>query len=186
MKIQAVFLDRDGTMGGTGHFLHPRDFTLYPTSGQAIQLLKDAGLKVFAFTNQHRIAHGWATEEEFRQQFAQFGLHDSYICPHRSDEGCGCHKPATGLLERAAREYHLDLSHCAVVGDVGATDMKAAAAIGALKVLVRTGWGESSLTEYRHAWSEVAPDYIAQDLLEAAHWLLGRGSGLPRLGESPV
>ncbi len=29
-NLQAVFIDRDGTMGGTGHFIHPRDFELFP------------------------------------------------------------------------------------------------------------------------------------------------------------
>lgn len=172
--LQAVFVDRDGTMGGTGHFLHPRDFELFPWSGPAIQLMKDAGLKVFAFTNQHRIADGWATEEAFTAQFAAFGLHGAYLCPHRHDAGCQCRKPAPGLLLRAAEEHNLDLSRCAVIGDVGATDMKAAAAVGALKVLVRTGWGEDSLAAYRHTWADVEPDYIAADLLDAAQWPLRR------------
>lgn len=29
-KIQAVFIDRDGTIGGTGNFIHPKEFQLYP------------------------------------------------------------------------------------------------------------------------------------------------------------
>ncbi len=28
-RVEAVFIDRDGTMGGTGHFIHPRDFQPY-------------------------------------------------------------------------------------------------------------------------------------------------------------
>jgi histidinol phosphatase-like enzyme len=26
-NYQAVFIDRDGTIGGTGHFIHPSNFT---------------------------------------------------------------------------------------------------------------------------------------------------------------
>ncbi len=172
-KLQAVFVDRDGTMGGTGHFIHPRDFALYPFSADSITLLKRVGLKVFAFTNQHQIAHGRAMEEEFTEQFTSFGLDGTYLCPHRHDEGCECHKPAPGLLYRAAKEHGLDLSKCAVIGDVGATDMRAAATVGATKILVRTGWGESSLGEYRDTWADVEPDYIASDFLDAAQWLHG-------------
>lgn len=172
MKLQAVFIDRDGTMGGTGHFMHPRDFELFPRSAEAIRVLKAAGIRVFALTNQHRISDGRATEEEFVEQFRVFGLHGAYICPHRSEADCGCHKPAPGLLHKAAKEHDLDLSKCAVIGDVGDTDMMAAAAVGAVKVLVRTGWGESSLGAHRHTWADVEPDYIAVDLLDAAQWLV--------------
>jgi histidinol-phosphate phosphatase family protein len=171
-RLQAVFLDRDGTIGGTGHFIHPRDFELYPFAAEAISLLKAAGLKVFAFTNQHRIAHGFATEQEFREQFAAFGFDDAYICPHADGAGCDCRKPAPGMLLRAAREHNLDLTRCAVIGDVGQTDMLAAAAVGARRILVRTGWGEGSLGAYRHTWADVEPDYVAADLLAAVRWLL--------------
>ncbi|MGE5673862.1 MAG: HAD-IIIA family hydrolase [Mycobacterium leprae] len=173
-NLQAVFLDRDGTMGGTGHFIHPREFELYPWTTDALALLKKAGLKLFAFTNQHNIAHGRATEAEFHAEFAAYGLDGSYVCPHAHDAGCDCRKPAPGLLLRAAAEHGLDLSRCVVIGDVG-TDMLAAASVGARKILVRTGWGEGSLGEYRGGWAHVEPDYIATDLLDAARWLVGEG-----------
>lgn len=172
MRLQAVFLDRDGTIGGTGHFIHPRDFVLYPYSADAIRLLKEAGLRVFAFTNQHRVGLGQATQEEFEAQFQSFGLDGTYLCPHAAEVECDCRKPAPAMLHQAAREHGLDLTRCAVIGDVGKTDMLAAAAVGATKILVRTGWGESSLGEYRHTWAEVEPDYIADDLLQAVQWLL--------------
>ncbi|UUZ79803.1 HAD-IIIA family hydrolase [Paenibacillus sp. P26] len=139
--LQAVFVDRDGTIGGTGHFIHPNDFELYPYSADALKLLKSAGMKLFAFTNQHNIAKGLASEADFLRQFASYGFDAVYLCPHESDEGCDCHKPKPGSLLRAAQEHGLDLTRCAVVGDVGSTDMLAAAAVGAVKVLVKTGWG---------------------------------------------
>ncbi|HLO03562.1 MAG TPA: HAD-IIIA family hydrolase [Symbiobacteriaceae bacterium] len=172
MNLQAVFLDRDGTLGGTGHFVHPRDFTPYPWTTEALHLLKQSSCKVFAFTNQHRISRGEATAAEFAEQFLSYGLDGTYLCPHGIGEGCSCQKPAPGLLYQAAEEHGLDLTRCAVIGDVGATDMLAAAAVGARKILVRTGWGEDSLGAYRHMWAEVEPDYIATDLLDAVKWLL--------------
>lgn len=169
--IQAVFIDRDGTIGGNGHFIHPRDFTLYPFAQEAINRLKQTGIYVFAITNQHRIAKGQATEEEFLEQFHSYGFDEAFICPHNPEENCKCHKPAPGLLHKAASKYNLDLKKCAVIGDVGSTDMLAAEAVGAIKILVRTGWGEQSLGEFKEEWANCTPDYIGGNLLNAVQWL---------------
>lgn len=169
---QAVFIDRDGTIGGTGHFIHPRDFTLYQGAQEAIYELKEAGLKVFAFTNQHRISRGQATIEEFKQQFDEYGFDDAFICPHGSSEKCECKKPGTGMLRTAAEKYGLDLSRCVVIGDVGDTDMMAAHAVGAKKILVKTGWGEGSLNMFRDRWIDVEPDYIVDHIQGAVKWIL--------------
>jgi HAD superfamily hydrolase (TIGR01662 family) len=170
LDIQAVFMDRDGTIGGTGHFIHPRDFQLFPLAQEAINLLKENGIRVFAVTNQYRISRGEATVREFEDQFAEFGFDQAYICPH--EEECDCRKPKPGMLLEAARQHNLDLTKCVVIGDVGDTDMLAAHAAGAVKILVRTGWGEGSLTKFRQQWAETEPDYIAADLTEAVHWIL--------------
>lgn len=170
--IQAVFLDRDGTIGGTGHFIHPRDFELYPFAQEAIDRLRTAGVKVFAVTNQHRISKGQATVKEFGEHFQGFGFDDWYICPHGDGNECDCRKPKPGMLIQAAEDYELDLTKCVVVGDSGNTDMIAAHEVGALKVLVLTGWGKGSLREFRHTWGHVEPDYIAKDLREAVEWII--------------
>lgn len=170
--VQAVFIDRDGTLGGTGHFIHPRDFTLFEGVQHSLTALKQSGIRMFAFTNQTRISRGEATVEDFRLQFAQYGFDDSLICPHAGSEACHCRKPKPGMLHEAARTYKLDLTKCAVIGDVGATDMLAAHAAGALKILVRTGWGEGSLHDFRHTWKDVHPDYVAADINEAVKWIL--------------
>lgn len=60
-----------------------------------------------------------------------------------------------------------------IIGDVGSTDMLAAAAVGAKKVLVMTGWGKPSLETYRHKWyDQASPDFVATDLLDAVKWLI--------------
>ncbi len=170
-EIQAVFVDRDGTIGGTGHFIHPNDFVLYEGVQSAIHELIKAGPLVFAFTNQHRIAKGQATLEQFRKQFDSYGFDDAFICPHSMDVDCECRKPKPGMLLAAASKYDLDLTKCLVIGDVGDTDMLAAHAVGAKKILVRTGWGEGSLNEYRHKWKETDPDYVAENFVDAVRWI---------------
>lgn len=181
--LQALFFDRDGTLGGNGHFCHPGEFQLYPEADQALQLARAAGLKLFAFTDQHRISLGQATLADFQAEFERLGFDGAYICPHGADEGCACRKPGAASLLQAAADHDLDLSRCAVIGDVGATDMLAAAGVGAVKVLVRTGWGEGSLGEYRHTWAGVAPDHVAAGVLEAVEWLLDQHCGCAVTGD---
>jgi histidinol-phosphate phosphatase family protein len=171
VKIQAVFIDRDGTIGGTGHFIHPRDFVPYSFSKEAMEILHASKIKLFACTNQWRISKGQAMTAEFMDEFKSYGFDDAFICPHGPDDGCSCRKPKPGLLFEAAEKYQLDLSATIFIGDTG-TDMCAADAAGAKKILVRTGWGEGSLHEYRHTWAHVEPDYIATDLLDAARWIV--------------
>lgn len=112
-------------------------------------------------------------EADFHKEFETYGFDAAYICPHEPEDGCECHKPRPGMLLRAAVEHQLDLTQCAVIGDVGSTDMLAAAAVGAKRIIVETGWGQSSLGKYRHKWYEQAtPDFVAKDILDAAKWLI--------------
>ena len=46
-EIKAVFLDRDGTIGGTGGGMHPFEFTLYDFAPSSIRRLNKLGVKVF-------------------------------------------------------------------------------------------------------------------------------------------
>lgn len=174
MHLQAVFLDRDGTLGGDGHFCDPKNFVPYQCTVEAMTVLRGLGVKIFGFSNQHRISRGEAREQDFVAEFVRLGCDGAYVCPHARDDACDCRKPRPGLLLRAAREHDLDLRRCAVVGDVGDADILAAACVGALKVLVTTGWGPQSLTAYRSRWAHVEPDFIAGDVLAAARWLQQR------------
>lgn len=167
-----MFVDRDGTIGGSGHFIHPKDFTPYSFSKSALQLLKDNNIKMFACSNQHRISRGEATIEEFYNEFISYGFDDAFICPHSPDDACNCHKPKPGLLLEAAKKYNLDLSKTAFIGDVGSTDILAAHSVGAIKILVLTGWGNASLNQHRDKWAEVEPDCIAINLLDAVRWII--------------
>jgi len=117
---------------------------------------------------------GEAAIEEFEEQFRAYGFDQAYSCPHSSEAGCDCRKPGIGLLLRAAAEHGLDLARCAVIGDVGDTDMMTAHQVGALKIMVRTGWGEGSLTAFKHRWPDAESDYIAADLWKAAQYLIDR------------
>jgi histidinol phosphatase-like enzyme len=86
------------------------------------------------------------------------------ICPHGPDDGCGCRKPAPGLVVRAAAALGVDPAACAVIGDVGA-DVQAARAAGARPILVPT-------TQTLPAEIDAAPE-VAADLPAAVELLLG-------------
>ncbi|TYR99632.1 HAD-IIIA family hydrolase [Rossellomorea vietnamensis] len=167
MNIEAVFVDRDGTIGGTGHFIHPQDFSPYSFSRDALQILRDNNIKIFACTNQHRISRGEATLEDFHKEFQSYEFDDAFICPHSPENECNCHKPKPGMLLEASKKYNLDLTKTVFIGDVGSTDMLAAHSVGAVKILVLTGWGYNSLNQHRNKWAEIEPDYVAENLLEA-------------------
>jgi D-glycero-D-manno-heptose 1,7-bisphosphate phosphatase len=176
----AVFLDRDGTINEEmGYINHPSRFHLLPGSVEAIADLNRAGLKVVLATNQSGVARGYfpsSLMEEIHQQLEnllrQGGAHldGIYVCQHSPDAGCSCRKPRPGLLRQAAQELDVDLSRSYVVGD-RYIDLELAANAGARGILVLTGYGRGEL-EYYQGPKRVEPIYIAQDLRDAAGWIL--------------
>ncbi|WML34030.1 HAD-IIIA family hydrolase [Clostridium sp. OS1-26] len=169
--IHAVFIDRDGTIGGDCSVIYPGEFKLYPFTEEAIKLLKSLSIKVFAFTNQPGISKGESTVHNFEKELFEFGFDKVYICPHIPEDECSCRKPSHELLIKASTEYNIDLKKCVVIGDRW-SDMVAGDNAGTKKILVKTGAGTESLGKYRSKWSNVQPDYIAENVLDAVLWLL--------------
>jgi histidinol-phosphate phosphatase family protein len=176
----AVFLDLQGTLGGEG-LDDIRHFAFYKFAIPAIKLINKADLTAIIITNQSHIARGDFSYQYFQERMA--ALQDEvekagakidavYCCPHRVEDDCECRKPKPGLVLAACKDLSLNVAKCYLVGDTGAWDMILAHSIGSKKILVRTGLGESSLTEYRHTWVNITPDFIAEDVLEAAKWII--------------
>lgn len=128
-RPQAAFLDRDGTIIVDHHYLNdPARVELLPGAAEAIRRLAEAGIPSIVCTNQSGIARGTITLEQYRavrrrmaELLAAEGatLLDTFSCPHHPDVTgpCACRKPATGLYERAAALYRLELARCLYVGD---------------------------------------------------------------------
>ncbi len=182
-----VFLDRDGTINEQmGYINHASRFQILPRTAEAIRLLNQAGLKVAVVSNQSGAARGYFPEELIsevnnkmihilREHGAQ--LDGVYYCPHHRQAvvpfyrvDCDCRKPKTGLLVKAAEELAVDLSKSYVVGD-RFLDIELAHNAGAKGIMVLTGYGRGELT-YLGESSLVKPDFVAEDLLEAAEWIL--------------
>jgi len=169
-SIQAIFFDRDGTIGGDNTVHYPGTFTLFPHVASLMERLRNQGMLLIAFTNQPGISKGLAREEEFRTELQDFGFDDILICPHAAEDHCTCRKPSPNLLWQAQAKHDLRLEQCVVIGDRW-SDMVAAARAGCIKILVRTGAGESSIRDYADRVEQANVDYIADDLTDAIAWL---------------
>lgn len=182
-------MDRDGCLTAeVGYVNHPARIRLLPRAAEAIRRLNRAGVAAVMVTNQAGIAKGYFSEEVLHAVNAAMvhqlearraRLDGLYVCTHHPDEGeppyrarCDCRKPRPGLLQRAATELGLDLQSSVMIGDK-VSDVAAGHAAGAAAVLVLTGYGRGEWEHRRELW-DVKPDHVAEDLLDAVQWALGR------------
>jgi len=185
MARRAVILDRDGTVNTEEEFLSDPDHVhLEKNAAAGLLLLSKGGYELVVASNQSGVARGLfdessvrAVNEKIRELLAAEGVSVAgfYYCPHHPEgevaaytRECDCRKPAPGLLLRAADELDLDLSASFAVGD-RSRDIEAGRRAGAGTVLVRTGYGRTSEPEVLEM--DLA-DCIADDLLDAARWIL--------------
>ncbi len=185
----AVFLDRDGTINEEmGYINHLDRFILLPGSAEAIRRINQSGLKAVVVTNQSGAARGYFSGElidqvhhKLRLLLAAEGafLDEIYTCAHAppvkgEGGGCGCRKPAIGLMLQAAQELQIDLERSYVVGD-RLKDIAMAKNAGSKGILVLTGYGKGE--EGFVVADTVQPDFIAPDLSGAVDWILGDLTG---------
>lgn len=150
---KAVFLDRDGTINYHVGFLNNHEqFKLIPGVAEAIRCINKSGFLAIVITNQPVIARGECTWEELQvihdKMETELGRHGAYIdaiyvCPHHPDKGfagerpeykcdCDCRKPSSGMLRKAAEDFHIDLSASYMIGD-NQTDVETGEGAGCLR-----------------------------------------------------
>lgn len=145
---RAVILDRDGVLNQkprkARYVRKWNEFKWLPKSIEALSLLKKAGYRLIVVTNQAGVARGQMTHADLqtihecmqndlrRQDSAVDGI---YACTHGWDDGCACRKPNPGLLYKAQRDFHLDLTRTPFVGD-NESDMAAGQSAGCPTFLV--------------------------------------------------
>lgn len=176
----AVFLDRDGTLNVEVVYLRsPEQVRLIDGVPQALNALREAGYALVVITNQSGVARGYFDVQTLDAIHARLtgalaaqgaSVDGIYVCPHHPDDNCECRKPRSQLYRRAAREHDIDLSRSLMIGDKD-TDLLAAKNLGMRSILVRTGYGLEQLATVA-AWPDYQPAYIADDLGDAARWLL--------------
>ncbi|MCW2615698.1 MAG: family hydrolase [Frankiales bacterium] len=162
-RPSAVLLDRDGTLvvdvpyNGDPDLVQP-----VPTAREALDLLRAAGIPTAVVSNQSGVARGLLTREQVdavnaRVEQVLGPLGPFVVCEHGPHDGCGCRKPAPGMLVEAAGRLGVDVTRTALIGDIGA-DVGAALAAGARPVLVPTR--TTRVQELGDA-PEVAPDLLS-------------------------
>jgi histidinol-phosphate phosphatase family protein len=182
---RAVFLDKDGTLvEDVPYNVDPARIRLVPGAIGALRTMAQAAYTLVVVSNQSGVARGLfdigalrRVEQRLGDLVAPAGISFAgfYWCPHHPDGrvapfsvACGCRKPAPGLLRLAADELDLDLPGSWMVGDI-LNDVEAGRRAGCRTVLVDNG-GETEwlMTPMRE------PDYVVNDLEEAASVICGR------------
>ncbi len=139
----AVLLDRDDTLihdvayNGDPELVRPKAGVR-----ESLDRLRARGVSLAIVSNQSGIARGLLTAAQVQavtdRVVERLGPFDDVRwCPHGPQDGCGCRKPAPGLLLGAAAALGVDPLRCAMVGDIGA-DVEAARAAGMRAILVPT------------------------------------------------
>ncbi|MDQ1749905.1 MAG: hypothetical protein QOE71_961 [Pseudonocardiales bacterium] len=168
----AVLLDRDGTIvKDIPYNGDPSRVEPLPGAAAALDRLRAAGIPVAVITNQSAIGRGMLTRAAVdavnRRIEELLGPFDAWlVCPHRETDGCGCRKPAPGLVKQAAQLLGISVEGCVVIGDIG-SDIGSARNAGARAIMVPT---ERTRTEEILA----APVQVAT-LGEAVDLVLGEG-----------
>ncbi len=183
MSGRVVFLDRDGVINrdSPDYIKRWKEFTFIPGSLAAIRDLTRAGHRLILITNQSAVNRGMITLNQLRDMHSRMtaairgrggNITDIFFCPHRPDEECDCRKPKPGMIRAAQAKYGIDLTESVMVGD-SAKDMQCAENAGCGgRVLVLTGNGLES--RERLARENRSPDFVAENLRDAAEWILDR------------
>ncbi|MEU6061917.1 HAD-IIIA family hydrolase [Streptomyces sp. NPDC047097] len=179
--VRAVLFDRDDTLvadvpyNGDPALVRPM-----PGAREAVALVRARGLGCGVVSNQSGIGRGLLSHARVRAVNARvdalLGPFGAWVyCPHSPEDGCGCRKPAPGLVVEAARRLGVPAEACVVIGDIGA-DAEAARAAGARAVLVPTA---------RTLPAEVAAaPAVCRDLVEAVRLALSHAG--PPADTGPV
>ncbi|MGD2124489.1 MAG: HAD family hydrolase [Desulfobacteraceae bacterium] len=192
MKKPAVFIDRDGTINEQmGYINHLSRFVILPGVPEAVRLLNQNDFLVIIVSNQSGVARGYhpidlvdevhALLQNILREEAAF-IDGIFFCPHHPSGivpkytgECDCRKPKTGLIDQACKGFDIDPVNSYAVGD-RYTDVELAHRAGMKGILVKTGYGLGEIAHVLPIQSR-QPVHIAQDLLDAVQWILGRESG---------
>lgn len=125
--IQALFLDRDGTLIEDRHFVGAVDqVSLLPGTREALARLLAAGTRLFILSNQSGVNRGYFTlsdvEAVNRRMIELLDLGPApftriCIAPERPDEPSRYRKPSPRFIEEMLAEFSLSRESSWMIGD---------------------------------------------------------------------
>ena len=162
--MSLVILDRDGVINhdSDDYIKSPDEWQPLPGSLEAIARLCRADYTVVVATNQAGVGRGLFSLEMLTRIHRKMAssirdkggrLDSIFFCPHSPADQCGCRKPKPGMLLEISDRLSIGLSGVPVVGD-SLRDLEAAAAAGAMPVMVKTGRGR--LTQEKLSQGELS------------------------------
>jgi len=173
-----IVLDRDGVINEDlwDYVTKKEEFKPVEGSLLAIKKLSDAGFNVVIATNQACISKKIINEKQLKSVHDHMSLlvqeaggKIDYVafCPHAPEDRCSCRKPETGLLDEIEERLDCSLKDSFFVGDKE-SDILCAINHGCIPLLVKTGYGERSLS------SEHCPpeERCFNNLLDAVEYVL--------------
>lgn len=182
-KEKIVFLDRDGVINedSPNYIKNWSEFKFLPGSLDAIKSLSQNGFKIIIISNQSIVNRKMVSRQALDGIFSRMTsavesaggkISDIYYCPHVPEEKCTCRKPLPGLIQKAQRAHHIELSSAVMVGD-SAKDIECAKQAGCgTAILVKTGNGVEA--EKQLAAEKIFPDVVVRDLRDAADWIIAQ------------
>jgi D-glycero-D-manno-heptose 1,7-bisphosphate phosphatase len=189
MTRPAVFIDRDGTISEeVGYVNHLSRFRLFPYSSEAIRILNNNDWLAILITNQAGVARGYFSEElivnvhdQLKRDLQDAQLDAIYYCAHHPSVGeppyrvdCDCRKPKTGLIDRAVKDFQIDLSASWMVGD-RYSDIELARNAGLRSAFLLSGYGRGEWEYQRDSWKHQS-DIVCDNLLEAVKMIVNMDS----------
>lgn len=184
-KQKAIFLDRDGTLNVYKGFIKKaEDIELLQGVAQAIKTINQSGFLAIIVSNQPVIARGDCTRAEVEKQFDKIQtllgndgvyIDGIYYCPHHPHSGfkgevkrlkkvCRCRKPDIGMIEKAAKDFNLDIASCAIIGDSD-VDIQTGKNAGILTIKVLSGIRDED---------KLTADFKTDNLLSAVEFALNK------------
>jgi D-glycero-D-manno-heptose 1,7-bisphosphate phosphatase len=176
MGKAAVFLDRDDTLIENVPYLgDPEQVRLLPGAKEAIQRLRQRGLPLFIVSNQSGVGRGFITKDQVRSVDARMeellGIPFVDYCHCFAAPGDPYderRKPSPLMLQEAAAEHGLDLSHSVMVGN-RLSDIQAGHSAGCWTVLLKLRVHPEDEKE-----STTLASYSAETWEKATDWILSK------------
>jgi D-glycero-D-manno-heptose 1,7-bisphosphate phosphatase len=176
---KAIFLDRDGVIN---HSVSPyvtsvEQLRLFPWTVECLSKLHDAGFQMFVISNQQGVKKGLYSQQDLDRITEAIQSHlrphgfeitKFYYCTSLASENDPCRKPGSGMFEKAALEFGVELKGSFMIGD-NRSDVEAGAAAGCRPLLLLSG--VTAEDEDRSEWA-AQPERTFTDLRDAVNWVL--------------